>query len=303
MKRFLLKITIYFIFLLFIGSAFAGLASHFLEKSFFYKPNFIANYLPKKSKYDYIIAGSSRGLTTIDTEKVDRALELKGLNISMDDTGLPSQVLMIKHFYESGHSANFCVITLDAGHIESSLEILNDNDYRFVAYSDRDYVWNYYRKHEKGIIRPLTLSRHLPIVAFSYYNLELFWTGIFSAIRPTYTNRFDLRGNYFYPDSAQNFEEDLEQTTETKSLINPLIKELEEYLKIKDTKLIVYIAPYWGRKIDLIKNKSYYTINHSAALESKELFYDRDHVTSPGREKATELFIQEFKKVKDLDVF
>lgn len=295
MKRFIGRVAAYLILLLALGSAVTAIASYFLGKSYFYKPNFIVNYLPTASHFDYVIAGSSRGLTTIDTEKVDQLLEKKGVNISMDDTGLPSQVLMIKHFFESGHQSDFCVLTLDLGHMESSEEKINDNDYRFVSYSDRPYVWEYFKKYEKGIIRPLTLSRFLPVIAFSYYNLELFWSALFSAVKPTYMNRFDSKGNYFYPDLAADLKVEQNTTVETE-LSNPILEELEYYLKSKNSKLIIYIAPYLGTEVVLSPSTSFEVINHSAALESPSLFYDLDHVNSIGREKATELFSGELKK-------
>lgn len=284
---------------LLFGSALTWISGYFLKKSYFYKPIFLVNHFPKDSHFDYLIAGSSRGLTTVDTEEVDQLLGLKGINLSMDDTGLPSQILMIKHFFESGHSASFSVLTLDYGHFEKSEERLNDNDYRFVSYSDRPYVREYFKKNEKGIIRPLTLSKILPVFAFSYYNLELFWTGLFTMIKPRYTNRFDINGNYSYPDLAFGFEESMKTTMKKnlKSLKNPLLSELESYLAGKGSKLIIYIAPYYNSSTELGNVGNFTVIDHSGVLPSPDFFFDRDHVNSKGKKKATVLFTESFRGI------
>jgi hypothetical protein len=298
MKKFFKNILIFLVAVLLIGNSIAWLANYFLAKSYFYKPNFISNHLPPNSHFDYVLAGSSRGLTTVNTVAVDEKLGMKGLNLSMDDTGLPSHFLMIQHYFESGNTADFCVLTVDAGYLEGSKQRISDKDYRFISYSDRPYVHDYYKAYERGIIRPLTLSAYLPIVAFSYYNIELLWPAAFAMLRPQYTNRFDLNGNYSYPE-AQVAENDpnLKWEILEKYANNPDIKELEAYLKTKNCKLIIYIAPYLGTEIAVKAPLDYPLINHSAALKTPNFFYDKDHVNNQGKQKATELFADAFQEI------
>ncbi|WP_111672162.1 hypothetical protein [Algoriphagus litoralis] len=293
MKKFLRDVSLYLSVILLIGMGISFAASYFLSKSQFYKPNFIVNNLGKNSHYTYILAGSSRGLTTVNTEEVDRNLNVKGLNISMDDTGLPSQFLMIKHYFESGYTADYCVLTLDLSHMEGSKNGLGDNDYRFVSYSDRDYVWEYFRSKEEGIVRPLTLSRYFPLFAFSYYNMELFWPALYSTVNPQFKNRFDSNGNYFYPDQVLPEDQEKEPwKTVPKTLGNPILTELEEYLKSKNCKLIVYVAPYYGTTLSITETGTYPVINHSGALKEAKYFFDINHVNNLGRNEATALFTQ-----------
>lgn len=291
MKKFLKDVSLFLLVILLIGSGISFIASYFLSKSQFYKPNFLVNNLEKNSHHDYILAGSSRGLTTVNTAEVDRKLNLKGLNISIDDTGLPSQFLMVKHYFESGFTADYCVLTLDLSHMEGSENRLGDNDYRFVSYSNRDYVWEYFQSKEEGIVRPLTLSRYLPLFAFSYYNMELFWPALYSSVNPQFRNRFDSNGNYFYPDQVLPADQEKEPwKTIPKTLGNPILSELEDYLKSKNCKLIVYVAPYYGTIIAHTETGTYPVINHSGSLTEPKYFFDINHVNNLGRAKATELF-------------
>lgn len=295
MRKFLTQSFIYLMAIISLGTMISWIAGYFLANSYFYKPNFIVNHLSPGSHFNYVVAGSSRGLTTVNTVEIDNKLGLKGFNLSMDDTGLPSQFLMIQHYFESGNSAAYCILTLDLDHVEESEKRLNDNDYRFISYVDRPYVWEYYKTYEKGIVRPLTLSRYLPVFAFSQYNMELFWPSGFAMIWPRYTNRFDLNGNYSYPENQMNPENsEIEWKKIEKTLRNPILKDLESYLKSKNCELVLYIAPYFGTDVSMKEPTNHLVINHSSALKTPNYFFDKDHVNDLGKAKATELFIESF---------
>ncbi|MEB2777535.1 hypothetical protein SYJ56_19625 [Algoriphagus sp. D3-2-R+10] len=299
MKKFSSRILGYLTFLFILGNLVAFILQFFLSQSFFYKQNFIVNYLPNGSNFNYIIAGSSRGLTTLNTVEIDKELDLNGFNISLDDTGLPSQFVMIKHYFESGNTADYCVLTLDLGHMEESAQKINDNDYRFVSYSNRDYVWEYFKKYETGIIKPLTLSKFFPVIAFSYYNIELLWPAVLSIFKPKYHYRFDLNGNYSYPDlELPEQDSNFKWESIDKKIKNPILKEIELYLKRNNSKLVIYIAPYYGTKINIKNSEEFQVINHSASLPTSNYFFDYDHVNNAGKSKATELFIKSFKDAR-----
>lgn len=298
MKKFLTQVAVYLAVIVFLGSVISWVAGYFLANSYFYKPDFIVNYLPPASHFNYVLAGSSRGLTTINTVEVDDKLGLKGFNLSMDDTGLPSQFLMIQHYFESGNSADYCVLTLDLGHMEESEKKLSDNDYRFVSYSDRPYVQEHYQTYEKGIIRPLAISRYLPVFAFSQYNMELFWPAGLAMLMPRYTNRFDLNGNYSYPETQLVPDRsDIEWSKIEKTIQNPILEDLKSYLTSKNCKLVLYIAPYFGTDVSIREPIGYSVINHSAALRTPDYFFDKDHVNNLGKVKSTELFIHSFGNI------
>lgn len=298
MKKFLLKILGYIVLLLVLGNLIALLSGYFLSKSYFYKQDFIVNHFATNTHFDYILAGSSRGLTTINTSKVDEQLGISGLNISTDDTGLPNQFLMIQHYFESGFTANYCILTLDYGHFEESERKLSDNDYRFISFTDRSYVNEYLKTYEKGIIRPLTWSKFFPILAFSFYNMELFWPSAVAVVKPKYTNRFDLNGNYSYPDGNDTQESVEIKFSEVKLEIkNPILIELDSYLKRKNCKLLIYVAPYSNLQIAINNSHGYEIINHSGSLKQSKYFYNSEHVNGLGKIKATELFTDEISDI------
>ncbi|MCS5488999.1 hypothetical protein [Algoriphagus limi] len=297
MKKFLFQIFTYLLITFLVGLSITGAADYFLSKSYFYKPQFISNYFSSASKLDYIIAGSSRGLTTIDTKEVDSKLGVKGFNISMDDTGLPSQFLMIKHFFESGNTANYCVLTLDVSHFEESEKKLNDNDYRFITYSDRSYVHEYYRAYETGIIRPLTWSKYFPLFAYSYYNMELIWPAGMAALKPRYKNRFDEKGDYSYPDMVFSNDSPPKVQEIQKAIKNPILEEIRAYLQTKNSELILYIAPYFNKSIYVTNPSNYPLINHAGALQGANYFFDIDHVNTLGKQEATNLFMEDFQAI------
>src|SRR6478609_7980852 len=108
MKRFLIQMTIYAFVVLVIINAIAFLSLYSIRRSNFYKPQFIVNGV-KENEFDYVVLGSSTGLTTLDTNLIDSLTNKNGLNISMDDSGLSSHYLMLRHFYEHNRTTKYLV--------------------------------------------------------------------------------------------------------------------------------------------------------------------------------------------------
>lgn len=292
MKKYLIQI-ISFVFMAFlIGNLVSILANRQLRNSDFYKTTFLGNLGKTQPHFDYLLMGSSRGLTTLDTRLIDSTLTMRGINGSMDDTGLPSHFLMIKHFFESGSTAEYCILTIDLGHMEKSESGINDNDYRFVPYADREYVAKYYQERESGILKPLSFSNYFPVLAYSYYNMELFYPSIVATIKPKYRNRFDEKGDYSYPDGMSIDSQSVKFKEFSPSLSNPLLSEINDYLNSKNCKLILYIAPYFGTRLKISNPSNFSLIDQSSLFESPGFFYDIDHVNSKGKKAATEDFIQ-----------
>jgi len=295
MKKFIKNIVIYAVIILVIGNMITFISNAFLKKSQFYKSCFLINNFKTNNKFNYFIVGSSRGLTTLNSKQIDKELGIKGVNLSMDDTGLNTQFLMIKHFYNSGFKSDYCILTLDDSHFRTTKEEIGNNDYRFVPFSDRCYVKEYYNRFDDSKLSLLKNSNINPFFTYGYYNLELFFPSILSAIKPKFRNKFDGSGNYSYPNRSSKYVIDKIEKIQSKTS-NPLIKEIEIFLKENNTKLIIYVAPYGKRKIDLVSN--YTLINHSNAIKEGKFFYDDIHVNSIGRDLATNLFIDSFSKIK-----
>ena len=297
MKDFLIKLASYCFLIILIANTISFAANYFLKKSSFYKSSYILREFPEGQEFDFIIAGSSRGLTSLDTKLIDSLINGKGFNLSLDDTGLPSHFLMLKHYFESGFKAKKCILVLDQNHFEKSETSLNENDYRMAAFSGEKYMKAYFKEKEKGLLKPLFLIPYFPMVAYSYYNSELFVSAIIGAVKPSYRHRFDEYGDYTYPTMISGAIEEEEPNSETKQtkITNPLINEVAAYLKQFDCDLILYIAPYKNMKFEIKNSVSYPVINHSDVLKNSSFFYDEIHVNLAGKEAATIVFSEEFK--------
>lgn len=283
MKKFLYKTTLYFTLALLLVNAIAWCSLAFHRNSSFYKPSFFTHAVTDK-QLDYVVIGSSIGLTSIDTKQIDSINHTKGINLSIDDTSLSSNYLMMEHFYNQGGKANYCILSISSWDLANAQPQLNDNDYRFLPFVSEDYVYSYYSEMEKGIFKPLTYSHFMPFLGVCYYNTELLYPSIVAAIQPEKRNRFDDKGNYTYPTIAEIKNEAYH--TVTLEWKNPFISKIEALCQKNSTQLLIYQAPQLQTKV-INLNPKYHIINHSTLLGPKDGFFDKIHLDSNGRKKAT----------------
>jgi len=291
MKKFIIVLAKYGILLLLIFNGIAILSLFMLKKSNFYKPQFIENGLTTKD-YDYVVLGSSTGLTTLDTKQIDSITGKKGINISMDDSAISSHYLMLQHFLTLKNKTKTLVLTVSPWNANVITPKLNGNDYRFLPYIYNDFVYDYYNDLEKSYFKPLTYSRFLPIIGLSYYNTELFYPSIVAAFQPQKRNRFDDKGNYSYPSDVHPKPSDL-KISHLKNL-NPYLFKIEKLCAENNIRLVYYLSPMYQTKMVTEDNRNY--INHSNLLKDARLFYDEVHVSMVGRRLASEAFAEEFQK-------
>lgn len=292
MKKFLTKIALYTFFILLIGNGIAYLSLYVLGKSQLYKNQFVKNGVQEKH-FDYVVLGSSTGLTTLDTKLIDKTLNTSGLNISMDDTSLSSHYLMLQYFLSLGKTTDQLILCVTPGDLQNPINELNNNDYRFLTEVQDTLVYNYYDRLEKNGLKVLTYSRYLPLLGISYYNNELFYPSIYAFLKPTKRNRFDDKGNYTYPQIVNNIEKRDVVTSKT-SFINPSFLKIRKLCKEKGIDLIVYQSPIHGTNVIFPSTKEFRIINHSNILP-EALFYDTIHVNSKGRTFCTLAFCEAFK--------
>jgi hypothetical protein len=161
-----------FILLIFISASciisFGSLWS--LRQSSFYKPSFLVNDINEKA-FDYIVLGASTGLTTLNTNVIDSVLHTNGLNLSMDDTALSSQYLMLQHFLAQGKTTKYCILAPSAPSFDAKNVNLSDNDYRFLPYIYNNYVSDYYGQYSSQPAQLLKWSEWIPTLGVSYFNL------------------------------------------------------------------------------------------------------------------------------------
>ena len=293
MRKFLKKIFIYAIVVLLIGNIIGFSANYFLKKSSFYKSSFLVNNFNPIEKFDYFIVGSSRGLTTLNTTAIDDSLNIKGINLAVDDSDLKTQFLMIKHFFQSNFKSDYLVLVLDSNHFKETSIKLGSNDYRFVPFIERDYIKEHFKKYEDKTLNILSNSDINPFFAYSYYNLELFLPSVLSVFKPRIRNRFDEFGNYSYPYSEKKATI-LSSKSSNQIIKNLLLEDIDNYLKKNNCELIIYIAPYQTQNF-IFKEVGYSMINHSGILNDNKYFYDTQHVNFIGRELSTNYFIDSFK--------
>lgn len=279
MKQFLLKLTKYGLIVLLLLNLISWSSLYILGKSNFYKPQFIKNGV-KEKYFDYVVLGSSTGLTTLNTKQIDSTTGKKGLNISMDDSVLSSQYLMLEYFYALNKKTKCLVLAISPSDIENAEPELNNNDYRFLPHVSEKCVFDYYRNIEQSNLKVLTLSKYFPILGISYYNTELFFPSMVSILQPKKRNRFDDKGNYSYPDAGA-----IPKANQTKVMAkftNPYFIKIQQFCIQNKIKLILYQPPIFKTKV-IVQNMEN-VVNHSDLLEDSKFFYDNIHVNNKGRQ-------------------
>jgi len=285
MKQFLLKTTLYALFIFLILNTISWLCLFSLSKSSFYKPQFIENGIEEK-EFDYVVLGSSTGLTTLDTKLIDSILNKRGLNISMDDSGLSSHYLMLRHFYALQKKTKYLILVITPWDIGVTHPALNENDYRFLPYVNRSYVFDYYKDMEKSKFKLLSLSKYFPIFGVAYYNTELFYPSLVATLQPEKRNKFDDRGNYSYPISLCP-QKSVYDTMEME-MKNPYFIKIKQFCVDNNIKLLIYQSPLFKTKVIAKYNPE--LINNSDFLRDSTMFYDNIHVNSKGRRICSEKF-------------
>lgn len=292
MKVFIIKIVRYCLIVFVLINVISWASLYFLRNSSFYKPEFLTHEIKDKN-FDYIVIGSSIGLTSVDTKCIDSMNTVKGINLSIDDTSTSSSFLMLDHFYHQGGKSKYCILSLSSWDLAETNPRLNNNDYRFLPFVTNDYVHDYYKSMEDGLFKPLTYSYYLPFLGVSYYNTEVFYPSIVAAIQPNKHNRFDDKGNYCYPPTSTF------KKFSPKEVIlqwkNPFLNKIKALCLAHHTQLIVYQAPVIETRI-INTNKSYNFINHSALLKGTKGFYDEVHLDVNGRQVASIALAKELKK-------
>ena len=268
-----------------------------LRQSQFYKPSFLAHGI-EQTDFDYIVLGASTGLTTLNTRVIDNLSNMNGVNLAMDDTNLASQYLMLEHFLAEGKRTDFVVLAPSNSSYDTTLDKLSDNDYRFLPYVHRDYVYKHYSRFNDKQAKILKTSKWLPAAGLSYYNAELFYPSLFSAFNPERHNRFDALGNYTYPSKKNNSLQILNRTPFEVSFSNRYLEAIKTLCTQHSIQLICYLSPMKSKEAKFT-NPNYLVINHSALLTDSQLFFDEIHVNTLGRQVCSERFASQLKQLKE----
>ncbi len=294
MIRFIKYIAFLVVGVFFLANLISASSLFMLRQGAFYKPAFLVNTVKSKT-FDYIVLGASTGLTTLNTKIIDSISDLKGLNLAIDDTGISNHYLMLQHFLAEGNKTEYCILVPGLAGVDNLRNSIGDNDYRFLMYVNRPYVSNYFKTlNPKSNLNVLYHSKWLPFLGVSYYNAELFFPSLVSALNPEKRNRFDNRGNYTYPIQHSKLQS-RHKTMQHLGFNNPYLNKIEDLCRENQIKLIYYFPP------NRIKTLTFETItenviNHSNSLESDLYFYDDIHVNKLGNKEVSQLFVKDFIK-------
>uniref|UniRef100_UPI00404A493E hypothetical protein n=1 Tax=Gelidibacter sp. TaxID=2018083 RepID=UPI00404A493E len=249
----------------------------------------------KENKFDYIVLGASTGLTTLNTKVIDSVLSVKGLNLAMDDTSLPSHYLMLQHFIAEGKTTKYCILAPNNLNFDTEDNQLSDNDYRFLMYVNRPYVSEYYSMFDTKQSQILAWSKWIPTIGVSYYNAEVFYPSLVTINQPNKRNRFDANGNYAYP--FIKFKDSVLIDEEYKSIKfnNNYLQKINELCRRHNIQLICYLSPLMDMEI-LVGKSNFEVINHSNLLNNARYFNDVIHVNYLGNQLSSEQFANDFRK-------
>ena len=291
MTAFLKRFGIILIAIILIANVLSFISLWGLKQGSFYKPSFLANEV-QQDDFDYIILGASTGLTSINTQVVDAISKTSGINLSIDDTNLPSQYLMLQHFLAQGKTTKICVLAPSVDGYNAVNEKLSDNDYRFLPYVSEPYVLDYYQQFSQTDAKLLALSKWQPMLGVAYFNAELFYPSLVSILSPQRHNRFDHYGNYTYPYKNTESSEILESKMMPLELNNEILERIRMLCDANDIKLVCYISPLKLKTV-VMGQTDYEVINHSDVLDDASYFYDAIHVNSKGRTFVSEQFAKD----------
>lgn len=293
MRNFLKRIG--FIIIVFIGLSIiisaTGLWAH--RQSSFYKPSFLVNNV-KENQFDYIILGASTGLTTLNTSTIDSIAKTNGVNLSMDDTALPSQYLMLQHFLAQGKTTKVCVLAPSVPSFDAINKDVSDNDYRFLPYINTAYVSNYYSQFDTQRSKLLKASKWMPMLGMSYYNTELFYSSLITLVNSKRRHLFDDKGNYTYPEVKRKTRAIDEKDKLEVRFANEYVQKIKTLCEQNNIDLICYFSPM-AKKSVVSNTDNYRIVNHSNLLKNTMYFYDAIHVNTKGRHVASISFANELK--------
>lgn len=284
------KFIFYFLKIILAGIILASLITEgsywALRNGNFYKPTFVENSIQEK-ELDYIILGASTALTGIDSKLLDSLTGMKGYNLAIDDTGLPNNYLMLRHYLAQGKTVKQVILVPTIASLKEKKPSLGGNDYRFLMYNKFDYVQHYYKELEQqeDKIPVLSTSKYVPFLGISYFNVELFFPSLVSLVRPNKRNRFDEFGNYTYPDN--NFKPKKSKLKIEKVNFNhKYFSKIVQLCKDENIQLFIYFPPIYNTRLEF-ENNNYNVVNFTEKLKDNTDFYDVLHVNRNGRRKVS----------------
>jgi hypothetical protein len=289
LKHFILRTLLFILFF----QVFSLGVIYILSKGNFYKPQFMQNHFVQ-TKLDYLILGSSTGLTTLNSYQIDSALHLKGYNSSIDDTDMSVHLMMLKEFCRVNPPPDFVVLCLNHFDLKEEKKEISSNAYRFLTIRNSPVINEYFNEKDVSFLGIFRNHYLFPFLSIAYFNKEMIFPALYSIIKPSYKNRFDENGNYSYPNMSGNQKLNASQSTSHYQIGNKKYKELVQFCKSKGIRVVVYQSPIFNHAIldDDVPDADLF-VNHSQFLKDKSQFFDEIHVNDDGRFLCSKDFIQQ----------
>lgn len=293
MSSFLKRILLYLFVAFFVVETISFIIVYTLLNSQFYK-NFDIYNDPKVREANLLILGSSRGLTTINTQLLEDSLNTKAYNLSMDDTRISLHRVLLELVIQNTAIPDSIILVYDES---KNLNKKSGNDHRLLPLIHHNrVVFEYYKKYYGSW--QAYLYNALPFLYLGKYNIDLLFPSIFALKDNTYKYRANQYGDYMYPVSSNT--DDQNKYTEkhvSLSCENPEFIKIREICNEYDISLIVYLAPILSQK-QTLSCPNVIVINHSQLFSSHKEMYDVQHVNPMGRDRATIQLIHDIRNMQ-----
>ena len=309
MKKFIFKSSLYILIILFICNIISYIGFKIIRDSNIYKPSYILHNLDNLKNLDYLILGSSLGLTGLDTQKVDSITGLKGFNISLDGMIPSGQYMMLEHCLNNGVSADMLLLFVDtySNDLKDSFphDYFSMNEFYFLSLINNDYIYNCFKEREKKWLKFRSYSRYFPVLGFSYYNQQLLGSCMISLKNKNARWHFDENGNEYYRDNkiklncnneiSLNYENKI--TIDTLVIRNYYIKKIEDICNRNNIKLFYILPPMYSKHTIVSDNSKRNILNYRDIFNNNPMyFYDCSHVNMEGRSNMSEIIGQWLKQ-------
>lgn len=252
----------------------------------FYKTNHA--HTMANTQYGFVILGSSRGLTSLDTKAIMQATGQSGFNYSMDDTHIGSQRVMLNHLIH--HNIRFDTLFLVYENTAKHVTKIATSDYRFLPFSSHDYVKQYYT--EKNAPQSYSWMNVMPFIPMAYFNTELFFPSVYTMAKRQLRYRYDAVGDYDYPVSGK-IDSSLQMVDVNLNFDNDDLNAIADICKVNGIALIVLVTPSYHTNYTYSGNSEAFTIiDLSRETITDTGFYDRIHLNKGGKDSLTSALLR-----------
>ena len=283
-----------------LGNFIAWMGLYVLRNSDVYKPSYMIRNISKEIPFDYIIVGSSTGLTGLNTNVIDSIAKTNGFNISLDGVGPAGQYMMLQHFFKNGFKTRKVILSLDNHTVrDSSIEQSNLNEYYFIPWISKDYIYACFVKKDGKLLKTNAYTKYCPLLGFSYYNQQFLGSILWALKDSRQRYHFDAKGNKFYNFGHFRPDKDgVKYFSDTLSVLNPYIRKMEKLCCEQGVQLIYFLHPEWQRDAVVTDSVNYLVLNFRNFFNnSPEYFYDNIHVNVNGQyllsEKVGSMFLND----------